>query len=39
MQANSLNLGNKILAGLNELKGKYKLIGDVQAKGCCLAWN
>src|SRR6476619_7690661 len=36
MQANSLNLGNKILAGLNELKGKYKLIGDVRGKGLLL---
>src|SRR6266480_2957024 len=36
MQANSLNLGNKILAGLNELKEKYKLIGDVRGKGLLL---
>lgn len=36
MQANSLNLGNKILAGLNELKDKYKLIGDVRGKGLLL---
>jgi alanine-glyoxylate transaminase/(R)-3-amino-2-methylpropionate-pyruvate transaminase len=36
MQANSLNLGNKILAGLNELREKYKLIGDVRGKGLLL---
>jgi alanine-glyoxylate transaminase / (R)-3-amino-2-methylpropionate-pyruvate transaminase len=36
IQANSLNLGNKILAGLNELKEKYKLIGDVRGKGLLL---
>jgi alanine-glyoxylate transaminase/(R)-3-amino-2-methylpropionate-pyruvate transaminase len=36
MQANSLNLGNKILAGLNDLKEKYKLIGDVRGKGLLL---
>jgi alanine-glyoxylate transaminase/(R)-3-amino-2-methylpropionate-pyruvate transaminase len=36
MQANSLNIGNKILAGLNELKEKYKLIGDVRGKGLLL---
>ncbi|HMF45519.1 MAG TPA: aminotransferase class III-fold pyridoxal phosphate-dependent enzyme [Candidatus Udaeobacter sp.] len=36
MQANSLNLGNKILAGLNQLKEKYKLIGDVRGKGLLL---
>jgi alanine-glyoxylate transaminase/(R)-3-amino-2-methylpropionate-pyruvate transaminase len=36
MQASSLNIGNKILAGLNELKEKYKLIGDVRGKGLLL---
>jgi alanine-glyoxylate transaminase / (R)-3-amino-2-methylpropionate-pyruvate transaminase len=36
MQANSLKLGNKILAGLNELKEKHKLIGDVRGKGLLL---
>jgi len=36
MQANSLNIGNKILGGLNELKEKYKLIGDVRGKGLLL---
>jgi alanine-glyoxylate transaminase / (R)-3-amino-2-methylpropionate-pyruvate transaminase len=36
MQANSLNIGNKILAGLNELKEKDKLIGDVRGKGLLL---
>jgi alanine-glyoxylate transaminase/(R)-3-amino-2-methylpropionate-pyruvate transaminase len=36
MQANSLNIGNKILGGLNKLKEKYKLIGDVRGKGLLL---
>jgi alanine-glyoxylate transaminase / (R)-3-amino-2-methylpropionate-pyruvate transaminase len=36
MQANSLNLGHKILAGLNELKEKHKLIGDIRGKGLLL---
>jgi alanine-glyoxylate transaminase/(R)-3-amino-2-methylpropionate-pyruvate transaminase len=36
MQANSLNIGNKILAALDELKEKYKLIGDVRGKGLLL---
>jgi len=36
LQANSLNIGNKILAALNELKKKYKLIGDVRGKGLLL---
>jgi alanine-glyoxylate transaminase/(R)-3-amino-2-methylpropionate-pyruvate transaminase len=36
MQANSVNLGNKILAGFNKLKEKYKLIGDVRGKGLLL---
>ena len=36
MQANSLNIGNKILVALNELKEKYKLIGDVRGKGLLL---
>jgi alanine-glyoxylate transaminase/(R)-3-amino-2-methylpropionate-pyruvate transaminase len=36
MQANSLKLGNKILAGLNKLKEKHTLIGDVRGKGLLL---
>jgi alanine-glyoxylate transaminase/(R)-3-amino-2-methylpropionate-pyruvate transaminase len=36
MQANSLNIGNKILSGLNELKEKYESIGDVRGKGLLL---
>jgi alanine-glyoxylate transaminase/(R)-3-amino-2-methylpropionate-pyruvate transaminase len=36
MQANSLNIGNKILGGLNELREKYELIGDVRGKGLLL---
>ncbi len=36
LQANSLNIGNKILAALNELKKKYKLIGDGRGKGLLL---
>src|SRR6266480_7457383 len=36
LQANSLNIGTKILASLNELKEKYKLIGDVRGKGLLL---
>src|SRR6185369_9653797 len=33
LQANSLKLGNYILAGLNKLKEKHKIIGDVRGKG------
>jgi len=36
LQANSLNIGNKILAALNELKKKYKLLGDGLGKGLLL---
>ena len=32
-QENCLKLGNYILAGLNKLKGKYQVIGDVRGKG------
>ena len=36
LQANSLKLGNHILAGLEKLKAKHKLIGDVRGKGLML---
>jgi alanine-glyoxylate transaminase / (R)-3-amino-2-methylpropionate-pyruvate transaminase len=36
MQANSLNIGNKILGAFHKLKEKYKLIGDVRGKGLLL---
>ena len=36
LQANSLKLGNHILAGLNKLKDKHKIIGDVRGKGLML---
>src|SRR5581483_2677785 len=36
LQANSLKLGNYILAGLDKLKAKHKLIGDVRGKGLML---
>jgi alanine-glyoxylate transaminase/(R)-3-amino-2-methylpropionate-pyruvate transaminase len=36
LQANSLQIGNYILAGLNKLKEKYKVIGDVRGKGLML---
>jgi alanine-glyoxylate transaminase/(R)-3-amino-2-methylpropionate-pyruvate transaminase len=36
LQANSLKLGNYILAGLNKLKEKHKIIGDVRGKGLML---
>jgi alanine-glyoxylate transaminase/(R)-3-amino-2-methylpropionate-pyruvate transaminase len=36
LQENSLKIGNKILAGLNQLKEKYQLIGDVRGKGLLL---
>lgn len=36
LQANSLKLGGYILAGLNKLKEKYKIIGDVRGKGLML---
>jgi len=35
-QANCLELGNHILAGLNRLKAKYPVIGDVRGKGLML---
>ena len=36
LQANALQLGNHILAGLNKLKEKHKIIGDVRGKGLLL---
>ena len=36
LQENSLKLGNHILAGLNKLKEKHKVIGDVRGKGLML---
>jgi alanine-glyoxylate transaminase/(R)-3-amino-2-methylpropionate-pyruvate transaminase len=35
-QQNCLELGNYILAGLNKLKAKYKIIGDVRGRGLML---
>lgn len=36
LQANSLKLGGYILAGLEKLKAKYPVIGDVRGKGLML---
>jgi alanine-glyoxylate transaminase/(R)-3-amino-2-methylpropionate-pyruvate transaminase len=36
LQANSLKIGNRILAGLNKLKEKHNIIGDVRGKGLML---
>jgi alanine-glyoxylate transaminase / (R)-3-amino-2-methylpropionate-pyruvate transaminase len=36
LQENSLTIGNRLLAGLNQLKEKHKLIGDVRGKGLML---
>ncbi len=36
LQANSLKIGNKILAGLRELQQKHNIIGDVRGKGLML---
>src|SRR5438874_8115690 len=36
LQANSLKIGNRILAGLNNLKQKHNIIGDVRGKGLLL---
>jgi alanine-glyoxylate transaminase/(R)-3-amino-2-methylpropionate-pyruvate transaminase len=36
LQANSAKLGNYILAGLDKLKAKHKVIGDVRGKGLML---
>jgi alanine-glyoxylate transaminase/(R)-3-amino-2-methylpropionate-pyruvate transaminase len=36
LQENALNLGNYILAGLEKLKAKHQIIGDVRGKGLML---
>jgi alanine-glyoxylate transaminase/(R)-3-amino-2-methylpropionate-pyruvate transaminase len=36
LQANALKIGGHILAGLNKLKSKHKIIGDVRGKGLML---
>lgn len=36
LQANALTLGNHLIAGLERLKGKHNLIGDVRGKGLLL---
>jgi alanine-glyoxylate transaminase/(R)-3-amino-2-methylpropionate-pyruvate transaminase len=36
LQENSLKIGNRILNGLNKLKEKHNLIGDVRGKGLML---
>jgi len=36
LQANSLKIGNRILDGLNKLKEKHNIIGDVRGKGLLL---
>src|SRR5580658_6474751 len=36
LQANALKMGNHILAGVNKLKEKHKIIGDVRGKGLML---
>ncbi len=36
LQANSLKLGNALLAGLNKLKEKHQIIGDVRGRGLML---
>ncbi|HWY40341.1 MAG TPA: aminotransferase class III-fold pyridoxal phosphate-dependent enzyme [Chthoniobacterales bacterium] len=36
LQANALKIGNRILDGLNKLKEKYNIIGDVRGKGLLL---
>src|SRR5437016_3536231 len=36
LQANSLKIGNRILDGLNKLKDKHNIIGDVRGKGLLL---
>jgi alanine-glyoxylate transaminase/(R)-3-amino-2-methylpropionate-pyruvate transaminase len=36
LQANALKIGGYILAGLNKLKSKHKIIGDVRGKGLLL---
>src|SRR5437016_5135848 len=36
LQANSLKIGDRILAGLGKLKNKHNIIGDVRGKGLLL---
>ena len=36
LQQNSLNIGNHLLAGLNDLKQKHNIVGDVRGKGLML---
>ena len=36
LQANALKMGTHIIAGLNQLKEKHKIIGDVRGKGLML---
>src|SRR2546423_1697107 len=36
LQENSLTIGNRLIVGLNELKQKHNLIGDVRGKGLML---
>jgi alanine-glyoxylate transaminase / (R)-3-amino-2-methylpropionate-pyruvate transaminase len=36
LQENSLKVGNHILAGLDKLKAKHKIVGDVRGKGLML---
>ncbi len=36
LQANTLKIGNRILAGLSKLKEKHNVIGDVRGKGLLL---
>jgi alanine-glyoxylate transaminase/(R)-3-amino-2-methylpropionate-pyruvate transaminase len=36
LQANALKIGNQIFAGLERLKAKHNLIGDVRARGLLL---
>ena len=36
LQENSLKMGARIKDGLEKLKGKYKIIGDVRGKGLML---
>jgi alanine-glyoxylate transaminase/(R)-3-amino-2-methylpropionate-pyruvate transaminase len=36
LQENALKIGNRLLTGLNELKQKHDLIGDVRGKGLML---